>query len=238
MPNPSNPAHLLNADGFPTEKRLHDTRYSLQNGLHYYTFTDPKDWGTGIRNLHGIISTDTVDSPATSDVRSYHTHIALAPAERRRLAHQYRLFYQTAMRLFSIPGLFAHIIRVTGYPLESLSMQHYPGVTDNITIAIVAAWYGQHGIIPESNAVTLLESFSRGRRNMAAGVADFDNVGWADEPRNYAEATTVDNSTYPSWAEMHRTMTTPRPDSGMAGSMHAPEKDVEMAETDDGSSAS
>jgi hypothetical protein len=193
-----------------------------------FVMRNPHKWAQGIRGFLLQIAQQTGDSPHREDLLGYFTICALAPQNTRSLNHQYRLFSQAAVRLFSVKGLFAHIVRIGGYPSALLPMEHYPYLTDNITLPLVAAWFVQHGIIPESNDVSILEDFARVRRNVQASITDLDNERWEDEPRGHS-AMAMNSSEIPAWTAIHHA---PRPTAaaaavtsasdGINASMHAP----------------
>jgi hypothetical protein len=172
------------------------------------------------------------------DALAHQTCIALGPDDRCGLAHQWRLFYETMMLMFSIPGLYTHIVTVGGYPTASLPIQHYPYLTDNITMPLVAAWLVQHGMPLTGTATTAMEDFARSRRNIRASIEDLSNVGWADEPRSVGSTMAVDRASIPAWTDLYHAplrgaVTAPQPlittpaITGVAASMHAPSMDVD-----------
>jgi hypothetical protein len=150
------------------------------------------------------------------------------------------------MLMLSIPGLYAHIVAIGGYPAASLPMAHYPYLTDNITMPLVAAWLVQHGVPTTGTVPSVMEDFARSRRNIRASIEDLSNVGWADEPRSVASAFGVDVATIPSWAALYHAPSVRVPDAvqnpgapalannGVSASMHAPDMDIDTnPKTDD-----
>ncbi|KAJ7710626.1 hypothetical protein B0H17DRAFT_1324280 [Mycena rosella] len=64
---------------------------------------------TAIRNMLGNCPRISGDSAHMDDVLSFQTVIALGPFDHQQFAHQWWLFYETFILMFSIPGLFDHI---------------------------------------------------------------------------------------------------------------------------------
>ncbi|KAJ7812113.1 hypothetical protein B0H13DRAFT_2383420 [Mycena leptocephala] len=196
-------------------------------------------WPTGIRKMLGSRPRPGGDTALMGDTLAYQTCVALGPSDRRVLAHQWRLWYETQTLMLSIPGLYAHIVAVGEYPAASLPRQHYPFLTDNITMPLVAAWMIQHGIATSGPHIEALEAFARSRRNMRNNIDDLSNVGWADEPRSMAHAMAADPSSIPAWADLHHAPSVRDPDavqnpgnavpgpSGLSVSLHAPAMEVD-----------
>ncbi|KAJ7684898.1 hypothetical protein DFH06DRAFT_1313280 [Mycena polygramma] len=212
--------------GFPAIDARPNSKWSIGEVVYIYSKHSPSTWAKGVRSFLLQVAEHTGDSPHREDVRGYMTLQALAPRNTRELNHQYRLFVQAAVRLFSIRGLFAHMVQVGGYPFARLAVEHYGYLTDNITMALIAAWFVQHGLEPGSDDVTVLEDFARVRRNMQAKFTDLDNEVWHDEPYD-ASALKMPEDQIPKWADVHHAPIAP--DTGMdglQGSVHAPMEDV------------
>ncbi|KAJ6514543.1 hypothetical protein DFH09DRAFT_1333031 [Mycena vulgaris] len=218
LPNPRNEPPDSTPGEFPALSTALNTRWDAGELMNRYYRTHPGQWALGILDVLGRIGTQLGDTPCRDDVLSFHTTVALAGDGPRQYAHQYRLFSSTAMRMFSIEGFYAHILRVGGYKLDTRSMEHYPYLTDNLTPYLVAAWFAQHGIAPDSPEVRALEQFSRVRRNMTAGIENLENCEWNDEPRNAAGAMAM---TIPPRSELRHAPLRPAL-SGLADSIHAP----------------
>ncbi|KAJ7606448.1 hypothetical protein DFH06DRAFT_1347982 [Mycena polygramma] len=174
------------------------------------------------------------DTARREDMLAHQTNLALAPDNRRIANHQHKQFTNAALYLFSVRGLFAHIVSVGGYPTASLSISHYRSLTDNITIFLIAAWYVQHGIVPGSPDVLALEEFARSCRNMMAGNTDITNEVWPVDEMDAVATLGYDATCIPSWTAFQHASA--RPDiapgstpgtntaaapSGLAASAHA-----------------
>ncbi|KAJ7499519.1 hypothetical protein FB451DRAFT_1385217 [Mycena latifolia] len=188
-------------------------------------------WGMGICGFMLQIAIQLGNTPAVRNVLAYHTLMVLSPGDRHGLAHQYHLFFDMAICMFSIRGLFARIIELGGYPAASLPMAHYPYPTDNITMAQVAAWFVQHGIAPGAVDIGMLQSFAHVRRNMVARITDLNNNEWMDVPQNSGALQLLSAGDVPRWADLRHapvpsaTATVDAPITGRSGlgaSMHAP----------------
>ncbi|KAJ7086048.1 hypothetical protein B0H15DRAFT_801693 [Mycena belliarum] len=220
------------ANDMPELAQTPNTLWTVGELLYTYVNRHPDTWGVGIRGFLLTPATHLGDTPSLADVLCYHTSTALCPGDRRRIAHQYHLFFDMVVRLFSIRGLFAQIVMIGGYPFASLPMSHYPYLTDNITLALVAAWFVQHGIAPGSDAVTMLESWAKVRRNIGAHVTELDNEEWAEAPGSAAFMESLSREDVPLWADLHHAPLRPTAPSsviaagGLDTSIHAPMEGV------------
>ncbi|KAJ7018847.1 hypothetical protein C8F04DRAFT_1198405 [Mycena alexandri] len=181
--SPPNPVDRRPADaGEPDTGLTVNSCWTAGDIVRRYMRTHPSMWACGIREALGRLATTMGESPNVHNVLAHHTNLALSPNERRTNAHQHWVFSLATTGLFSVTGLYEHILRLGEYPLATLPLEHYPYLTDNVTIFIVAAWYAQHGIVPGSHDITALENYSRVRRNASSGIADLSNNNWEGEP--------------------------------------------------------
>ncbi|KAJ7032400.1 hypothetical protein C8F04DRAFT_1185041 [Mycena alexandri] len=195
-----------------------NTRWTAGELVLRYQRTHPGVWARGIRGANGRMASAMGDSPNVSDVLAHHTTTALAPNERRTNSHQNRLFVNAVTRLFSVEGLYEIILRVGEYPLADKPLEHYPYPTDNITIFLVAAWYAQHGIVPDSTDVGYLEEYARTRRNVTSGLTDLTNSVWDGSTTNAAMLQNVATQVPHRNVLQHA----PVPSAGIGASVHAP----------------
>ncbi|KAK7035667.1 hypothetical protein R3P38DRAFT_2771294 [Favolaschia claudopus] len=205
-----------------------NTRWTIGQTVYVLSKRKTKTWAKGIRTFLMQTPTAECDMPHRDDVLAYSTFCALSPPNLRDQNHRYRIFSQTAMYLFSVKGLFAHFVECGGYPVMNVGMQHYPFITDNITMAEVADWFAEHGIAPASADVAKLEAFARVRRNMQDNC-DLDNENWASEPTGPAALQTP-ASAITKRVEMRRVLYNVPPSlfEGLSSSIHAPPmEDVE-----------
>ncbi|KAJ7209332.1 hypothetical protein C8J57DRAFT_1540416 [Mycena rebaudengoi] len=182
------------------QTKLPNSAGTLFSILHYYVFLATKGWPTGLRNMLCRIPSEGSDTPLNDNVLAYHTILAMAPANRHDVLHQFRGFFNATIIMFSMPGLFAAIIQAGSYPPLSLALAHYPFLTDNITMAQVAAWFVQQGILLGSMDVLLLESFARAQRNTKTGNPNLENKDWGEAPRDITEA--ISMSPVPAWRDL------------------------------------
>ncbi|KAJ6450555.1 hypothetical protein C8R47DRAFT_1230210 [Mycena vitilis] len=216
-----------------------NTRWTAGALAGRYQHTHPSMWARGIMNSSGHIATTLGDTARREDVLAHHTNLALAPDHRRALNHQHHQFTQAVVNLFSVRGLFAHIVQEGGYPMDMLPMRHYDSLTDNMTIFLAAAWYVTHGIVPGSPDVLALEEFARARRNMQAGNEDVTNEEWAVDDMDAVATLGFTAPRIPLWADINHapprplasasgaTAVGPAPGTGLEGSAHAvPMEDI------------
>ncbi|KAJ7281699.1 hypothetical protein C8J57DRAFT_1219534 [Mycena rebaudengoi] len=216
-PNDTCPIETLGE--FAKWTRLPNSRAMLLATLHYYAFVPSEKWATGIRNLQGQLPS-TSDTPNCDDILAYHTMLALSPSNRRDVPYQFRGFFNPAILMFSIPGLFAAIVNTGRYPARLLAYTHYPFLMENANMA-------HRGIMLDSTDVLKLESFACSRRNAKSNIKDLDNSVWTTAPRTVAEAFTM--SPVPRWADLVHvpaaiatTMSRTLGDDGLRSSQHAP----------------
>jgi hypothetical protein len=99
---------------------LPNTHAVVVNVTHYYAFADTNKWAKGIRNMFGEHPRVGRDTVHTGDVLAYQTCIALCPDDWCGLVHQWRLFYETLVLMFSIPGLY-NVLCLASYLSGSIS---------------------------------------------------------------------------------------------------------------------
>ncbi|KAJ7471586.1 hypothetical protein B0H11DRAFT_2237139 [Mycena galericulata] len=221
-PNPTDTPPVLNHAGLPALNVGTNSRWTIGELENRFSRMHPDGWNRGILNFSARRGTTLGDTPRRINVLALNTFMALCPMHRRALAHQHHLFLEAGVRLFSIDGLYEYILRTGGYPVDSLPLDHYPFLTDNITIFLVAAWFAQHGIAPGTPDVLALEEFARLRRNMSAGISNLDNMEWNDEP--YSARIALSMTGIPTWAELRHAPQRPA-ETGLAASLHAPGMD-------------
>ncbi|KAJ7760352.1 hypothetical protein B0H16DRAFT_1719857 [Mycena metata] len=186
-----------------------------------YSCTHPSVWGRGVRGVMGRAATTLGDSPWMPDVLLHNTTMALAPFAN---AHDQRTFIQVGTQLFSVEGLYEHILQLGEYPLAKLPIAHYPYPTENVTIFLVAAWYAQYGLVPGSRDVVYLEEYARARRNATAGNANLTNNDWTNEEVN-ASALQLTAAQIPHWSALQHTSSNDSV-AGIGVSIHAQPMDV------------
>src|SRR5882762_11404739 len=91
---------------------------------------------------------DTLQSPFLPDVQAVWFLVELAPFQRHgvnatKLARQ--AWITTFLNLFSILGLYAHIICTTGFPMGNCTRERFPFMTNNLLYLQVTAWIHDHG---------------------------------------------------------------------------------------------
>ncbi|KAJ7430846.1 hypothetical protein B0H11DRAFT_2262835 [Mycena galericulata] len=206
---------------FPALESVPNSRWSANELTNRFTRIHPRHWNMVVHDYLGHAPTTMGDTPNRNDVLVIYTIFAMAPADRRLLPHQFRLFFDAVMWLFSIKDLYDHVIRIGEYELDSLPLEHYPFLTDNITIYIVAAWFAQHGIAPGTPEVAAIEEFAQIRRNVSHQIPDWDNVEWAAEPRNATTSLSMTLGEIPHQRDIHHAPLCPVP-PGISASIHAP----------------
>jgi hypothetical protein len=110
---------------------------------------------------------DTLQSPFLPDVQAVRFLVELAPFRRHgvnatKLARQ--TWISTFLDLFSIPGLYAHIIHATGFPVGNRTRERFPFITNNLSYLQVAVWIHDHGLRAEDPTVGYLEEWAKSCR--------------------------------------------------------------------------
>ncbi|KAJ7602239.1 hypothetical protein DFH06DRAFT_1351521 [Mycena polygramma] len=192
-PDPTDPIPAPAATGdFRVWQGLPNSQATVVEVLRHYEFAPPHLWTAGIHNQRGEMPRESSDSPRIGDALSYATFVALGPANRRSYAHQWQHFFDTGIAMMSIPGLYRHLIMQGGYPPGLEPMAHFQGLTDNVTMPYIAAWFVRHGVPTTGLVLEQMEVFARSRRNARANIRDLNQVGWEDEPRSVASAMAAD----------------------------------------------
>src|ERR1700685_1233197 len=65
------------------------------------------------------------------------------------------------INLFSIPGLYHHIIGQAGFPLGNCRRERFPFDTRNMDILHVAIWLHDHGLLPDDVQIGDIEQWAR-----------------------------------------------------------------------------
>ncbi|KAJ7610034.1 hypothetical protein DFH06DRAFT_1346171 [Mycena polygramma] len=104
--------------------------------------------------------------PYQGDVLAWYTINALAPRRTRvGTSIERAKFMELLIRILSIAGTYNRIANSGEYVAANRPLQHYPFLTMNATFSHVVAWLIQHGIRRDGDAIKVLESFARSRRN-------------------------------------------------------------------------
>jgi hypothetical protein len=110
---------------------------------------------------------DTLQSPFLPDVQAVRFLVELAPfcwhgVNATKLAQQ--TWIATFLDLFSIPGLYAHIIHATGFPVGIRTREQFPFMTSNLLYLQVTVWIHDHGLHAEDFTVGYLEDWAKSCR--------------------------------------------------------------------------
>ena len=127
-------------------------------------------------------------TPCLADIQAIRYLAELSPARRHRDASTKlaRKTWQHLFRdLFSIPGLYAHIIGSTRFPLGNRRRERFPFDTRNMDIIHVAVWAHDHGLDPQSPAVREIEDWAARVRNEVDGR--HPDGSWSSSPSTITE---------------------------------------------------
>ena len=122
---------------------------------------------------------DTLHSPFLPDVQAVRFLVELAPFRRHsvnatKLAQQ--MWITTFLELFSIPGLYAHIIHATGFPMGNCTRERFPFMTNNLSYLQVAVWIHNHGLRAEDPTMGYLEDWAKSCRISTGSI--FTKGSW------------------------------------------------------------
>ena len=129
---------------------------------------------------------DTLQSPFLPDVQAVRYLVELAPFRRHgvnatKLARQ--AWITTFLDLFSIPGLYAHIIHTTGFPLGNRTRERFPFITNNLLYLQVTTWIHDHGLHANDPTVGYLEDWANSCRTSSRSI--LTNGSWDAWPTNF-----------------------------------------------------
>jgi hypothetical protein len=107
---------------------------------------------------------DTFQSPFLPDVQVVQFLVELTPFRRHgvnatKLAQQ--TWITTFFDLFSIPGLYTHIIYATGFPVGNCTQERFPFMTNNLSYLQVVVWIHNHGLCAEDPTMGYLEDWTK-----------------------------------------------------------------------------
>ncbi|KAJ7434623.1 hypothetical protein B0H11DRAFT_1938389, partial [Mycena galericulata] len=213
-PNPADSAPTVPSFWeFPSLDATPNSRWSINDLTNRFTRIHPRHWNMAVRDYLGHAPTTLGDTPRRDDVLPSTPPATPIPA------------------IFRIEGLYDHVVRIGEYEVASLPLEHYPFLTDNITIYLVAAWFAQHGIAPGTPEVAAIQEFARIRRNVSLGITNWENSEWVAEPRNMASTLSMTRGEIPHRTDLQHAPLRPAP-TGLAASIHAPAMEDVLATTD------
>jgi hypothetical protein len=67
----------------------------------------------------------------------------------------------TFLDLFSIHGLYAHIIQATGFPMGNHTRERFPFITNNLSYLHIMVWIHNHRLLAEDPTVGYLEDWAK-----------------------------------------------------------------------------
>ena len=122
---------------------------------------------------------NTLQLPFLPDVQVVRFLVKLAPFRRHsvnstKLARQ--TWIATFLNLFSIPGLYTHIIHATGFPMGNCTRERFPFMTNNLSYLQVAVWIHNHGLHAEDPTVGYLEDWAKSCRISTGSI--FTKGSW------------------------------------------------------------
>ncbi|KAJ7463919.1 hypothetical protein B0H11DRAFT_2052742 [Mycena galericulata] len=162
-------------------------------------------WPLGFRVSEDAYPTTSYARVYIFDVAAWYTINALAPIRNRVGTSIDRArFMQELIRLLSVAGTFNRIAQLGEYETANLLLEHYPFLGNNITMSHIVAWLIQHGIARDGDAIRVLESFARSRRNAvmkrnSPSHTDFDDGA---KPRNETDMLSMGDADIIHWRDL------------------------------------
>ncbi|KAJ7176550.1 hypothetical protein C8R46DRAFT_1213139 [Mycena filopes] len=156
--------------------RASATHTSFSTAIARYGSIDTVHWPLGFRvnkQEYALIGVGVRAKPYSKDVAAWFAFNALSPQRAASGPSIDRArFTEIAFRVISVAGAYKRIAELGEYEYDTLPVEHYPFATANIGWSHVVAWFIQHGIDVDSDALGTLESFARARRNAKQARAD------------------------------------------------------------------
>src|SRR5882762_12020112 len=81
------------------------------------------------------------------------------------------------------PGLYAHIIHATGFPLGNRTRERFPFMTNNLSYLQVAVWIHNHGLHADDPTVGYLEDWANSCRTSSGSI--LTDGSWDAWPTNF-----------------------------------------------------
>jgi hypothetical protein len=182
--------HCLALPGPPPRNFFEDTtnpRDPPQAVGREWAATPVANWPLGLRVIGSTGSPrepneeEIAGEPATpdlTDVEALRWISELSPFRRRRdvvtrAAH--RTWYDRCIALFSVPGLYAAIIKRLGFPGGCRRRERFPFDTRNLDAIQVALWFHDHSLYPIRPEVQDIERWVRLVRGLDGEIQDADS---------------------------------------------------------------
>jgi len=143
----------------------------------------PRGFRTSYNNFPPLSDNSWVGSPYIPDVRAYRAFVRSLPIGESVDPGPGQSYWRSYFwRLFSVPGLYAHILREGHYPIGDVPMSHFPHGVTSLNEYVVARWMAECGLRPDSELVGDLEALARHRRNIVANRNPIDALPFRDFP--------------------------------------------------------
>jgi hypothetical protein len=126
--------------------------------------------------------------PDLTDVEALRWISELSPFRRRRdvaTRAARRTWYDRCIALFSVPGLYAAIIKRLGFPGGCRRRERFPFDTRNLDAIQVALWFHDHSLYPIRPEVQDIERWAKLVRGLDGEIQDNDG-NWSRFPHNIA----------------------------------------------------
>jgi hypothetical protein len=93
------------------------------------------------------------------------------------------MWIATFLDLFSIPGLYTHIIHTTSFPVGNCTRERFPFMTNNLSYLQVTVWIHDHGLHAEDPTMGYLEDWAKSCRISTGSI--LTNGSWDAWPTSF-----------------------------------------------------
>jgi hypothetical protein len=143
----------------------------------------PRGFRTSYNNFPPLFDNTWAGSPYVPDVRAYRAFVRSLPVGESVDPSPGHSYWRSHFwRLFSVPGLYAHILREGQYPIGDRADSHFPHGVTSLNEYVVAQWMAECGLRPDSELVGDLEALARHRWNILANCHPINALPFRDFP--------------------------------------------------------
>ncbi|KAJ7079932.1 hypothetical protein B0H15DRAFT_953714 [Mycena belliarum] len=193
----------------------------------------PTTWAQAVRLENGDWASPETPAgarPLEADVLASRFLQFIAPIRGTATSIDRSRFMELVLVGLSLPGLFERLVMRGGWVYAAMPLEHFPFDAANLTMSQALSWIYQHGIMPATPKLRMLQSYAASWRNMRDAIPDPTSLEFRAAPRNIFDVLSWPDSQISPWRDLHYgpvrqgvTTTSSRfPAGGLAASIHAP----------------
>ncbi|KAJ7093008.1 hypothetical protein B0H15DRAFT_799442 [Mycena belliarum] len=216
----------------PVEGRL-GPELSLDDVVRDMVGRPPKSWAQAVRLENGDWASPETPAgarPLEADVLASRFFQFIAPVRGAVTSIDRARFMELVLVGLSLPGLFERLVMRGGWVYSAMALEHFPFDAANLTMSQALAWVYQHGIMPATPELRMLQGYATAWRNMRDASPDPTALEFRAAPRNIFDVLSWPDSQITSWRDLHYgpvrqgivTTSSRFPAGGLAASIHAP----------------